>query len=162
MTRQPDGRRYRLMWTRLAVLFLTVGWLVIWLIWVLASHRTNWPIASAVGVCLVAVSLWGNVLAEAAGVIEDDQGIVSRSLFSTRRYEWTQIACFEHNRFGTHDYVYARLADGSRHRLTNVLQGQRVVWNDGQTSDIVTLNERLATRRGAPAKHDHYGARANP
>ena len=55
---------------------------------------------------------------------------------------------FEHQRQGTHDIVYVRLTDGNRRRLTNLLQGQRVLWDGGETKDIVgVLNERLAEWR---------------
>jgi hypothetical protein len=67
--------------------------------------------------------------------------------YTSTRYEWAQLAGFDHARRGTHDYVYARLTDGSRHRLTNVLQGQRVIWDGGQTDDIVSiLSGRLAEK----------------
>jgi len=104
----------------------------------------------AVGACLGVIAVWANALAISAGVHEDEDGIVSRSLFGAKRYEWSDLAGFDHNRRGNHDYVYARLADGSQHRLTNVLQGQRVVWDEGQTKDIVAiLSERLAQRRAS-------------
>jgi hypothetical protein len=46
--------------------------------------------------------------------------------------------------------VYARLVDGSKHRL-QLLQGQTVAWDGGETQDIVgLLNQQLSVQR-APA-----------
>ena len=97
-----------------------------------------------VGVGMLVIVVWANVIAVTAGVYEDENGIVTRALFGATRYEWIQLAGFEHARSGTHDYVYARLIDGRRRRLA-VLQGQRVLWDDGETKDIVAvLCARLA------------------
>jgi nitrogen fixation-related uncharacterized protein len=118
-----------------------------WLVWVLASAKPDWTIMVPVGVCVLAIVAWANIVAVTAGVYEEEDGIVARSLFGVARYEWAQLAGFDHARRGTHDYVYARLTDGSRHRLTNVLQGQRVIWDGGQTDDIVSiLSGRLAEK----------------
>jgi hypothetical protein len=105
------------------------------------------------GIVLVLVTVWANVLAVTAGVYEVEDGIVAMSLFlGSTHYDWTQLASFEHRRRGTHDFVYARLTDGNRRRLLNVLQGQRVVWDGGETRNIVgVLNERLA--KASKPKH---------
>jgi hypothetical protein len=127
---------------------MTVFWTVVWLVLAFGSHHTNWILMIALGVFLIAMALWANVLAATAGVHEEESGILLRSLVNTSRYEWNQLTGFCDARKGTHDYVYAELADGSRRRLTNVLQGQRVVWDGGETRDIVgVLNERLAEWR---------------
>lgn len=94
------------------------------------------------------VAVWANVVAVRSGVYERDDGITLRSLFGSTHYGWDDLDRFEHQRRGTHDIVYARLTDGSRRRLTNLLQGQRVLWDGGETRDIVSvLHERLAERR---------------
>jgi nitrogen fixation-related uncharacterized protein len=116
-----------------------------WLALVLGSAKPDWTVLIPAGVGILAIVVWANILAVTAGLYEDESGILIRSLFRSTRYEWTQLAGFEHARSGTHDYVYARLTDGRRHRLANVLQGQRVLWDDGETKDIVAvLGARLA------------------
>lgn len=154
----PDSaeRHYRLRWTRPVNQLLSAVWTIIWLAWVLASAKPDWSVMIPVGVCLAVITAWANILAIIAGVYEDENGIVVRSLFRCARYEWNQLCIFDHARRGTHDYVYAKLADGSHRRLTNVLQGQPVVWEGGSTDDIVAvLSERLKERRGT---HTSLGA----
>jgi hypothetical protein len=143
------ARHYHLRWTRPVNALLTVFWTILWLVLALASHRTNWPVMGALGACLLVISVWANVVAARAGVYEVEQGIVARSLFGSTLIDWRQVAGFEHRRQGTHDIVYARRTDGSRHRVTHVLQGQRVVWRNGETRDIDgLLNERLKEWQG--------------
>jgi hypothetical protein len=138
---------YRLRWNRIATALMTVFWAAIWLVLALASH-VGWLVVALLGVCLLGIAIWANVVAVTAGVYEGADEVVIRSMLGTRtRVKWNEVEAFEHERRGTHDYVYLRLTDGSRRRLLNMLQGQTVMWSDGQTRDIVgRLNERLAAR----------------
>lgn len=148
VTHPPDARHYRLWWTKPVNIGMTVFWAFVWLVLAFGSHSTNWTLMIALGVFLLVMAVWANLLAVTAGVHEEKNGILLRSLVSSSRYEWNQLTGFYDVRKGTHDYVYAELLDGSRRRLTNVLQGQRVIWDGGETRDIVgVLNERLAEWR---------------
>jgi hypothetical protein len=94
------------------------------------------------------ISVWANVVAVKGGVYEKDDGITLRSLFSSAHLGWGDLDRFEHQRRGTHDFVYARLTDGSRRRVPEALQGQRVIWDGGETRDIVgVLNGRITQWR---------------
>jgi Bacterial PH domain len=127
---------------------MTVFWGIVWLGLAFGSHKTNWTVMIVLGVWIVVISVWANVVAVKGGVYEGDDGITLRSFFGSTQFRWGDLDRFEHQRRGTHDIVYARLTDGSRRRLTNLLQGQRVLWDGGQTNDIVAvLSERLAERR---------------
>ncbi len=154
LTSQTAERHYRLRWTKPINRGIAVFGAVAWLVFVLGSAKHDWTVVVLLGIWVLIVAVWANFLAVTAGLYEDESGILIRSLFQSTRYEWTQLAGFEHARSGTHDYVYARLTDGRRHRLTNVLQGQRVLWDDGQTKDIVAvlcarLAEEYARRVGS-------------
>jgi hypothetical protein len=128
---------------------LIVAYGALWLFVVLASPETNLVVEALTGVGLVIVFVWGSLYARSAGVCVDEYGIVNRSLFRSRRYEWTQLAAFEDRYIGTKDCVYARLIDGNRRRLS-LLQGQTVLWDNGETKDIVgLLNQELAERSTA-------------
>jgi hypothetical protein len=145
LTSQTAGRHYRLRWTKPINQGTAVFGAVVWLVFVLGSTKPNWTVVILLGVWVLIIAVWANVLAVTAGLYEDESGILIRSPFRATRYEWTQLAGFEHAPSGTHDYVFARLTDGRRHRLANVLQGQRVLWDGGQTKDIVgVLCARLA------------------
>jgi hypothetical protein len=123
-------------------------WLFVWLGLAFGSHKTNWMLMIVLGVWIIVISVWANVFGVKVGVYEHDDGITLRSFFGSTSYGWEDLDRFEHQHRGTHDIVYARLTDGSRRRMTNLLQGQRVFWDGGETRDIVSvLNERLAERR---------------
>jgi hypothetical protein len=53
------------------------------------------------------ISVWANVVAVKGGVYEKDDGITLRSLFSSAHLGWGDLDRFEHQRRGTHDFVYA-------------------------------------------------------
>lgn len=127
---------------------MTVFWVIVWFVLAFGSHKADWAMMIVLGGWIIVISVWANVVAVKGGVYEKDDGITLRSLFSSTHLGWGDLDRFEHQRRGTHDFVYARLTDGSRRRLTNLLQGQRVLWDDGQTNDIVSvLSERLAKWR---------------
>jgi hypothetical protein len=127
---------------------MTGFWVIAWLALAFGSRDTNWTIMLVLGACLIVIAVWANVVAVKSGVYERDDGITLRSLFGSTHYGWGDLDRFEHQRRGTRDIVYARLTDGSRRRLTNLLQGQYVLWDGGQTTDIVAvLSERLAKWR---------------
>jgi hypothetical protein len=104
-------------------------------------------------VCVAMAAVWVNVIAVRGGLYESDEGIVLKLLFRSEGYRWDDVDQFEHRLIGTHDYVYVRLVDGSRRRVINMLQGLCVIWDGGETKDIVAvLSERLADRRAAIAR----------
>lgn len=95
------------------------------------------------GLCDAAVAL-----VVKSGVIENHNGITAKGAFTTVYFEWSTISGFNHARAGSRDLVFVTLKDGRTRRLPNVLQGQRVVWEDGQTDDILgVLSEQLAIAR---------------
>jgi hypothetical protein len=101
-------------------------------------------------VCVAMAAVWVNVIAVRGGLYESDEGIVLKLLFRSEGYRWDDVDQFEHRLIGTHDYVYVGLVDGSRRRVINMLQGLCVIWDGGETKDIVAvLSERLADRRAA-------------
>jgi hypothetical protein len=106
----------------------------------------GWRLMAVMGVCVAAA--WVNVIAVKGGLYENDEGIVLKFLFRSLEYRWDDVDQFEHRLMGTHDYVYVRLVDGSCRRVINMLQGLRVIWDGGETKDIVgVLSQRLADRR---------------
>jgi hypothetical protein len=149
---------YQLRWTTPTLRFLAVFYASLWV--VLAVAKPDWTVWGPVGGFLLLVLLVANVLAPRYGVYEGAKGIAVRRYFSKWSADWTELAGFEHQRIGTHDFAYARLNDGSRRVLSGVLQGQRVVWNGGETRDIVgLLNERRAVHRESA---ETPGAKAEP
>jgi hypothetical protein len=146
-----DGvRHYRLRWTKTVNLGMTVFWSVIWLVLAFGSPKTNWTLMIFLGAGLIVVYGWANVGAAKGGLYESDEGIALRLLFKNVEYGWGEVEAFGHQRRGTHDLVYVRLSDGSRRLVMNVLQGQRVIWDGGETRDIVgVLSERMADRRAS-------------
>lgn len=143
-------RHYRLRWTKAVNRGMTVFWSLIWLALAFGPAKTNWTFMILLGAWMIVIYVWANVIAAKGGLYESDKGIVLRLLFKSVGYGWEDVDGFEHQRIGTHDFVYVRLTGGSRRVVRNVLQGQRVIWDGGETRDIVgVLSDRLANRRAS-------------
>lgn len=145
-----EVRHYRLRWSKAVVRGLTVYSAVMWFAMAFGLPGATWTLMIIVGVWFITIDVWGNVGAAKGGLYESDEGIVLRLFFKTVEYGWEKVDGFGHQRKGTHDLVYVRLTDGSRRVVRNVLQGQRVIWDGGETRDIVgVLSARLANRRAS-------------
>jgi hypothetical protein len=118
---------------------------------IFASPESKVALESVLGVALAAVLLWGHLFGKMAGVLADDSGIVNRAVFHATRYKWSELAAFEDHYVGAKDCVYARLVDGSKHRL-QLLPGHTVAWNGGETQDIVGLLNRQLSAQRTPAE----------
>jgi hypothetical protein len=106
------------------------------------------PVALVLVVLFSAVITWGEWRGVKQGLYESELGLTCVHFYGSLVLPWDEIAAFEHRKAGTWDRVYARLRDGRFRPLPTVLQGQRVVWDGGETRDIVgVLNERLAELR---------------
>jgi hypothetical protein len=96
----------------------------------------------------LAVIVWGELRGVKQGIHESDTGLTCVTMYGARLVGWREVATFEHRQTGTWDRVFARGHDGRARVLPSVLQGQRIVWSDGETRDIVgILNGRLADWR---------------
>jgi hypothetical protein len=143
-------RRYYVKSTGWYAWLATLTFGPVYVLVILASPEGDLAVVSVIGAALAAVLLWVHLFGKMAGVLVDDSGIVNRAVFHATRYKWTELAAFEDHSIGARDCVYARLVDGSKHRL-QLLQGQTVAWDGGETQDIVgLLNQQLSVQR-APA-----------
>ena len=148
LTAEEVERYYRLRWTRATTLLLTVLYGIIWLLLAVSRGESSWPVVVAGGCLLLAILVWWNFVSAFVGVYEVAGGIVARGPWRDRWFDWAELSGF-YDQLGTKDVVYARLRSGSRCKLSNLLQGQRVVWEGGETRDIVgVLTERLGEHAG--------------
>lgn len=66
--------------------------------------------------------------------------------FRSEYVAWDNVAGLDTHRWSINQIVDLRLADG-RTLNTNLIQGESVVWRDGETSDILsTLQNELSSR----------------
>lgn len=121
-------------------------------------------IALVLVVLFIAIIVWGEWMGVPAGIYESEEGLKCRWLYGSYVVPWTEIVGFNHRKSGTKDRVYAHKTNGRYRLLAGVLQGQRVVWDGGETRDIVAvLNERLATWRqmsALEANQEHASPRS--
>jgi hypothetical protein len=107
------------------------------------------PLALVFVVLFAALIVWGERRGVRQGLYESELGLTVVNLYTSYPLLWADVAGFDHRRTGTWDRVYAKRSDGRVRAVATVLQGQRVVWDDGETRDIVgVLNQRLAEVRG--------------
>lgn len=101
-----------------------------------------------VAVCLALVTAavtWCETLVMRTGLQESSEGFINHSNLGTTVLPLSRIEQFQSRRIGLVDRVYAVSADGVGTPIQGLSQGQPVVWDDGESHDIVgVLNTRLA------------------
>jgi hypothetical protein len=106
------------------------------------------PVALVLVVAFLAIIAWGERRGVKQGLYESETGLTCVHWFGSYVLPWPEVVEFDHRRAATWDRVYAKRTDGRLRLLASVLQGQRVVWEGGETRDIVgVLNERVAEWR---------------
>jgi hypothetical protein len=150
-------RRYRLPRARIGLrvmyAFLAAFWVV--LIQGYQHDHGSVPIVLplACTVTVLAVFVWDRRVLVNFGLDESPDGFVDHHTLGRRSLRLDDIERFDHRRTVTFDQVYAALRDGQIHPIVSLQEGQRVVWQDGETRHIVeVLNERLRARRQAPTR----------
>jgi hypothetical protein len=145
-------RTYRQRWTRVAVRGVypvCVAAAGLCIFGYVRYGNPSLPLALVFAVLFMAIIVWGERLGVKQGLYESEVGVTCVTFFGAYTLLWGDIVGFDHRRAGTWDRVYAKLADGRSRVLPVVLQGQRVVWDGGETRDIVAvLNGRLAASAG--------------
>lgn len=149
-----DGYRYyqsaRL---RSGVLFLyayaAIGAAVTVLATAIDSKTFPVLVAAIGGAGFVAVVLWGERVVMKTGLEECPHGFIDHKNFGSRLLRLEDIQRFDHRRVLSVDRVYAVRVQGDRgDPIQGLIQGRRIVWDGGETDDIVdVLNARLHARR---------------
>jgi hypothetical protein len=117
------------------------------------SEHDSVPLALPLtcGGALAAAAIWDRRIARNVGLEECDGGFVDHHSLGSRVIRLDDVERFDHRRRATFDQVFVVLRDGRAIPVQGLQEGQRVVWDGGETHHIVALlNERLATRRQAP------------
>ena len=118
-----------------------------------AVESKTFPVLTAAigGAGLVVVALWGESIVMKTGLEECPRGFVDHRNIGSRLLLLEDITRFDHRRLLSVDRVYAVRVQGSGgDPIQGLLQGRRVVWDGGETHDIVeVLNTRLEARRAA-------------
>lgn len=116
------------------------------------------PTALAVvyGAFLLAGIAWGERVSIKTGLEECPEGFIDRHNFGSRRLRLEEVARFESAKTLGVGRVYAvRRSDGKRVPVPGLTQGRLMVWDGGETHDIVSiLNDRLQARLVAETKLD--------
>jgi hypothetical protein len=103
-------------------------------------------------VAALAVVAWCERVVVRTGLDECPEGFVNRSNFGARMLPLQDVEHFQSRRLRRVDRVYAVRRDGSATPIQGLTQGQPIVWDAGESRDIVgVLNERLDARRAAGA-----------
>ena len=93
---------------------------------------------------------WCERVVVRTGLDECPEGFVNRSNFGGKVLRLQDVERFESRKTGTINRVYAVRRDGSSAPIQGLTQGQPIVWDGGESRDIVSvLNERLDARRTA-------------
>ena len=120
------------------------------------SDTGSFPLPVAV-VCagfLGAAIIWGERVTIKTGLEESPAGFIDHRNFGSRRLTFEDIERFDHRKTLSVDRVYAVRRDGKGVPIQGLVQGRRMIWDGGETNDIVgVLNDRL---------HDRHAARAIP
>ena len=104
-------------------------------------------IAIALYGCLGAIWLWAERLWVRAGLYETDEGLEIVNSFGSRTIRWESIERFEASLRSPRSRVRMIGHNGASVPVVGTAQGSRIVWEDGETRDIVgELNRRLASR----------------
>jgi hypothetical protein len=108
-------------------------------------------LVAAHAVALACMVAWGELVGVNVCLDESLEGVVTRRHLGRELIGWQEIERFDHRKRGTFDQVYAVLRDGPSARpIIGLQEGQRVVWDGGETRSITAvLNERLHRRRRA-------------
>lgn len=98
-------------------------------------------------VALVVVG-WCERVVVRTGLQECPEGFVNRSNFGSQLLRLPDVERLEGRETGTIDRVYAIRRDGSAAPIQGLAGGRPIVWDGGQSRDIVdVLNDRLDARR---------------
>jgi hypothetical protein len=111
----------------------------------------------ACAVALLVAIIWDRRVAVHIGLEESPDGYIDRNSIGGHLIRWQDIDSFAHRKRGTLDQVYAVLREGSARPIVGLQEGQRVVWEGGETRSITAiLNKRLHARRPTAASaSDH-------
>jgi hypothetical protein len=146
-------RAYRQRWTAAAVRGVypfSIAGAGLCLFGYLKYDNPALPVAIVFAVLFMAIVVWGETRGVKQGLYESEVGVSCVTFYSTYMLPWEDLVEFDHRRAGTWDRVYAKLTDGRFRVLPAVLQGQRVIWDGGETRNIVeVLNDRLAETQAA-------------
>jgi hypothetical protein len=114
------------------------------------------PVVVACVVVFVAAVVWGERVTVKVGLEESPEGYIDRNNFGRRLLRFEDIDHFDHRRTLSVDRVFAvRPGTGKADPIQGLVQGRRIVWDGGETRDIVgVLNERLEARRAARASRN--------
>jgi hypothetical protein len=147
-------RVYQMRWTRLSVRACYPAWLLLSGILAAGSHHDHGSVSLFVWVfcpiVLVALLLWCERIAVKSGLVEQEDGLLNLHPYGRRLVRWTDLDRFDHRKRGTKDRVYAVEGGGRWIPLIGIEEGPRVIWDGGESRDIVgVLNARLEARRAA-------------
>jgi hypothetical protein len=114
-----------------------------------ASPQAPLLLVAACAVALPCMGAWGELVGVNVGLDESLEGVVNRHHLGSELIGWQDIERFDHRKRGISDQVYAVLREGPPAQpIVSLQEGQRVVWEGGQTRNITAvLNERLRRRR---------------
>jgi hypothetical protein len=119
-----------------------------------AHDSGSFPVTLA-GIYVVAALVvvgWCERVVVRTGLQECPEGFVNRSNFGSQLLRLQDVARFESRKTVTIDRVYAVRRDGSAAPIQGLAEGQPIVWDGGESREIVgVLNERLEARRVAGA-----------
>jgi hypothetical protein len=99
---------------------------------------------------LALILVWEELALPRAGMYESDEGIrvVQALPWRGELLRWDLIASFEQSRTWPRSRVLVLGNNGARVPVAGTAQGSRIVWDGGETRDIVaTLTERLEAWR---------------
>lgn len=101
---------------------------------------------------LALIVVWSERALPRAGMYESAEGIRIVRLGGSVTLRWELIARFEHSDRRPRSRVLVVANNGQVVPIVGTAQGARIVWNGGETRDIVgVLNERLLTWRSQQA-----------
>jgi hypothetical protein len=104
-------------------------------------------IAMALSGCLGAIWVWAERLWGRAGLYETDEGLKIVHSFGSTTVRWESIERFEASLRSPKGRVRMIGKNGASGLVVGTAQGSRIVWDDGETRDIVgELNRRLTAR----------------
>jgi len=106
------------------------------------------PVVRIAAVAGIVLCWWMARRAGRTGLEVDETGIVRLGAFQTQHVTWDEIVGLSTTRVFASVLVYLNLADGRRLQ-TGLVQGPTVVWQRGETKDIVSVLQHELDVRGA-------------
>jgi hypothetical protein len=115
----------------------------------LAYDNPTLPFTIILAGLFLSVIGWGEWRGVTQGVYECESGLRCNTALHSYVLPWRELSEFTSRRVMTWDRVFAKQTNGRFKPIPTLLQGQRVIWADGETRNIVdVLNERLEEWRG--------------